>query len=505
MEVPKEVVFHLTGFGKFNGVPDNPTSLLMKSLPVYLSQQKQQLGLILRVASYTVLEVSADGSSDQLRVIQNSGSNASLEGITVYVHFGVNVESTCFAIEECAYNEATFRVPDEKGSTPNAVPIISQNGPITHSYKSTLPTNWIYETLKTAGWGDCIETSQDPGRFVCNYLYYKSLAFCAESADKRSIFFHCPPLSVVCAEDQLCFVKDALIVIADSLVKCIQRKPQLAKAPSISERDSTIMALMTMGFDINVVNSVMDSTASADLDVNYNALVKLSEQQSNIDAWVKLPLPPMIPRTSSGVDSPFGNGSASSNQNSAPHMNLNSPGVGGQPYLPQATALPYNMVSPLSCSSLPMAIIQQHNGERRNSSGSLPDVMNGDGYNDESKSNKRMGQASKLLLIIRNDLELKASEITQQCVQASVRASRALNEYDSMAVRQWIRDGDQVMVMLVSSEEELENIVQNGSDLCLPVLTMLSNDEENNPVSIAAIGPAPSGVLDEISTGLMKY
>ncbi|KAG5177396.1 hypothetical protein JKP88DRAFT_158920, partial [Tribonema minus] len=217
MDRPKEVVFHLTGFGKFNGVPDNPTWRLMKSLPVYLSQQRNELGQLLRVASYTVLDVSAEGAADQLRVIQTSGTNAGVDGITVYVHCGVDAGGMHFKLEECAYNEATFRVPDERGATPNGALIMAENGTLSHTYQTNLPTAWIHETLSAAGWDRHVRRSTDPGRFVCNYVYYKSLAFCSGAADKRALFIHCPPHTSVGPEDQLCFIKDCLIVIADAL------------------------------------------------------------------------------------------------------------------------------------------------------------------------------------------------------------------------------------------------------------------------------------------------
>jgi peptidyl-tRNA hydrolase len=282
----------------------------------------------------------------------------------------------------------------------------------------------------------------------------------------------------------------------------------------------------------------MSSTGSTELDINYAALVSINEQQSAGD-WIPSALPPLIPRSNSNVSSPFGKHNAQNQPGNENMLQRNSPNgskfggnaavsIGNGPHrvlvpsksqknivtgvlpvaqsyphnqhnLPQATPLSYDSLSVLNAASLPMAIIQQHHNEGNN--------VEIDGYddgecNDGSLSSRPITQSSKLLLIVRQDLNLTPGQVTQQCIQATVRASRALNEYDSMAVRRWIRDGDQVIVAAVLGEDELNSIVHHASELCLPVLTLLAHDSADMPVAIAALGPAPSGVLAEIGGNL---
>ncbi len=53
----RKIEVHLTGFGRFGGVDDNPTTHLINHLPSFLDAELPKDGP-LTVASYTVLEVS---------------------------------------------------------------------------------------------------------------------------------------------------------------------------------------------------------------------------------------------------------------------------------------------------------------------------------------------------------------------------------------------------------------------------------------------------------------
>ncbi len=85
------LVLHFTGFGPFNGVPDNPTSMLMQILPSYLSLGDTPLPPSVKCASFTVLETSFQGSRSQLDEIQETGSLASNGGHTIYLHIGMYI------------------------------------------------------------------------------------------------------------------------------------------------------------------------------------------------------------------------------------------------------------------------------------------------------------------------------------------------------------------------------------------------------------------------------
>ncbi|KAM3704532.1 hypothetical protein ACJW31_03G011900 [Castanea mollissima] len=155
------VTVHVTGFKKFHGISGNPTETIVSYLKEYTLQ-------------------SAIGGKD---------SESSTSGKIIWLHFGVNSGATRFAVEHQAVNEATFRCPDELGWKPQKVPIIPADGDISHTRQTSLPVEEITKALAKMGYE--VMTSDDAGRFVCNYVYYHSLQF-AEQNGNKLLFVHVP-------------------------------------------------------------------------------------------------------------------------------------------------------------------------------------------------------------------------------------------------------------------------------------------------------------------------
>lgn len=238
--------FVVTGFGPFCGVPDNPTSELVRRF----RDRAEAGGAVLESH---VMETSAghvraeiDGiygrlksaSDDRVGVDGNiANDDARLDGgvVTVVLHLGVDYNATRFKLERCAYNDATFRVPDERGYLPNheCISLIREEG-----------DDGDKSETSSHEWGKCVETtldlddicgqlqkhneavivSRDPGRFVCNYTYYLSLSRCRSINDEvcknnhndsggkhalrrhHALFVHVPPFDVVPERRQLDFI-----------------------------------------------------------------------------------------------------------------------------------------------------------------------------------------------------------------------------------------------------------------------------------------------------------
>jgi pyroglutamyl-peptidase len=90
--------------------------------------------------------------------------------------------------ETTAWNEKTFEIPDIKGRRPNGVPI--RNGAATF-LKSTLPLKEIHQELETNG--RIFSVSDDPGRYLCNQLFFTALDFLeANSMNIPAGFIHLP-------------------------------------------------------------------------------------------------------------------------------------------------------------------------------------------------------------------------------------------------------------------------------------------------------------------------
>jgi len=113
-------------------------------------------------------------------------------------------------------NEASFRIPDEKGWAPSKQPIHPSTKDITHQLCTTLPV----ENLKIALCDKSkfqTEISTDAGRFLCNYIYYQSLHFSTLNKT-HSLFLHVPPFEKIGSAVQFEFVRALLNDIALSFI-----------------------------------------------------------------------------------------------------------------------------------------------------------------------------------------------------------------------------------------------------------------------------------------------
>ncbi|GMP39869.1 hypothetical protein CsSME_00010544 [Camellia sinensis var. sinensis] len=202
-EGPPTVTIHVTGFKKFHGVSENPTETIVSNLKDFMKKKGFPKGLIL--GSCSILETTLQSA------VSTKDSESSNSGGVIWVHFGVNSGATRFAIEKQAVNEATFRCPDEMGWKPQNVPIIPADGGISRTRETTLPVEEITKTLAKMGYE--VMTSEDAGRFVCNYVYYHSLRF-AEQNGMKSLFVHVPLFLSIDEETQMRFAASLLEVLA---------------------------------------------------------------------------------------------------------------------------------------------------------------------------------------------------------------------------------------------------------------------------------------------------
>jgi pyroglutamyl-peptidase len=146
--------------------------------------------------------------SSMIDIVTTAGSQ---RNNIILLHLGLRARASCVHIEQYAYNEATFGIPDEQGFQPLYECILSQPE---YRYGALLTTPFdavaclqqlLEDYLRSdnkinvappsadtrmprhgddAGPDDDhyynqVQLSTDPGRFVCNYLYCYSLAtFC---------------------------------------------------------------------------------------------------------------------------------------------------------------------------------------------------------------------------------------------------------------------------------------------------------------------------------------
>jgi pyroglutamyl-peptidase len=162
----------ITGFGPFPAAPENPSGHL-----VGLLQRDGLPGLAPLRIGYAVLPTEWDGLVPAFeRAVAELRPQLAL-------HFGYSRHATGFQLEASAYNEACGRM-DASGTT-CAAGAISDHA--CARLNSPLPLGAVAARLATAGLPHSL--SDDPGRYLCNNLYFRSLV-----RGITALFVHIPAL-----------------------------------------------------------------------------------------------------------------------------------------------------------------------------------------------------------------------------------------------------------------------------------------------------------------------
>jgi pyroglutamyl-peptidase len=245
--------FIISGFGPFGSVKENPTTIIVTKLCSFLKEQRQKQKqqcsdekdssrntsnkykwLLEMIDECVLLETSANNVNETLskfytKLVNTTTTTTTTKTNIIFLHLGVDENSTTFKLEKCAYNEATFRIPDEKGYQPTKEKIfhdLELNDCIT----TKLDIEFLYRHMKKLYPSMATKISIDPGRYVCNYVYCNSLQRFGSINDDDgnnnnnnnsdvccySLFLHVPPFTVISEEKQLEYVVSLLEALARS-------------------------------------------------------------------------------------------------------------------------------------------------------------------------------------------------------------------------------------------------------------------------------------------------
>lgn len=93
----------------------------------------------------------------------------------------MNAGSSAFALERCGYNLANFRIPDERGwvAQDHIIDASEQEQGLT----TAMPLEDMLATLQTLS-SSPVGISIDPGRYICNFVYFHSLKWVKNQAAK---------------------------------------------------------------------------------------------------------------------------------------------------------------------------------------------------------------------------------------------------------------------------------------------------------------------------------
>lgn len=224
----------ITGFGSFGDIDANPTQQIVEYLgDEYFSIEGYD-------SYFNVLHVSTGGVDDYLEERE-----AGLKPGNVNIHIGVHGTATKFALEMYCYNNKDFRIPDSSGKQPEKEriePLME----LDHPLMTDLNVTEICRNLRSQGHD--VAVSDDPGRYICNYIYFTSMVQQSNVSKKRgltleddegsavgsevaaagggddfgsdprsdrnkTIFIHVPPFEIIPKQQQVEFIKAAITLI----------------------------------------------------------------------------------------------------------------------------------------------------------------------------------------------------------------------------------------------------------------------------------------------------
>lgn len=209
---PQRLRLNITGFGRFHGVEDNPTSHIVNKA----METGGLLGLdpqLLETHRMSVVVVDIPHCDEILQSLGDPSTNE------ITIHLGVNSRAPCVHVEQFAYNNKSFRVPDECGLQP-CDEKIDLSCDLECPVQTNFPVVDIVSELQREG--HSIVVSSDPGRFICNYIYYSSIMrYQRVGLPYNALFIHLPPFEVLDYDSQVRAVAAVINAIGRRYLACM--------------------------------------------------------------------------------------------------------------------------------------------------------------------------------------------------------------------------------------------------------------------------------------------
>lgn len=167
----------VTGFGPFPGAPVNPTQQIVRNL----GRTKRLAGHSIAAHVFETSYAAVD--CDLPRLIAKHRPRA-------LVMFGLAANTPYIRIETTAHNEVSRQHVDVTGRKPKAAAIRPARVAFRRGRASFTQ---LVNAARSAGFK--AQISQDPGRYVCNYIYWRAIEMAQKPGGPRHVVFvHVPEL-----------------------------------------------------------------------------------------------------------------------------------------------------------------------------------------------------------------------------------------------------------------------------------------------------------------------
>ena len=111
----------------------------------------------------------------------------------------------------------------------------------------------------------------------------------------------------------------------------------------------------------------------------------------------------------------------------------------------------------------------------------------------------------KQVIVVRKDLRMGIGKIASQVGHAAVLGVERCRRYNKLWLRNWFNEGQPKIVVKVNSFEELLKVQTDAEKLMMPLVIVQDRGLTQIPtgtVTCIGIGPAPSDIIDKVTSKL---
>jgi peptidyl-tRNA hydrolase, PTH2 family len=111
----------------------------------------------------------------------------------------------------------------------------------------------------------------------------------------------------------------------------------------------------------------------------------------------------------------------------------------------------------------------------------------------------------KQVIVVRKDLRMGIGKIASQVGHAAVLGVEQSRKLNKLWLRNWLNEGQPKIVLRVKSLKELLQIQRNAEKLMIPLVIIQDRGLTQIPtgtVTCIGIGPAPSDIIDKVTSEL---
>jgi peptidyl-tRNA hydrolase len=501
----------VTGFGKFNGVDENPSEILVRNLETFFNRLYPDQPSV-KIVGTSIVDVSIEGVASFFESVKQYDGKVDL-----YLHLGVT-SASYFSLELQGINNSSFRVPDQRGNQP--VDVCIDNGdPLNCRRNTTVCCSNIVFSLQQSS--HPVVVSDDAGRFLCNFIYYASLVHCEALQDKgvhpsaTSLFFHIPTFQHVPHEHQERVVSQLLVELGAAFVSgngsflvCGPvHTPETsiaslaAKAASQRSLESLLQAEPVSFYDGK------DSSFAASPSSVPITLEEPSSQQMDLDNAPKPFEQPVVPEDPVTTLMAFGFSRADSEN----ALNQTNGDVNmAADILLQQEEDPFSAAATSSSSSMAQVPSSDLSPEYLESIRRSQLVFQSIQVPPETSAETVVEDEEewKMVILCRTDIAMTAGKIAAQCSHAALKAHRHYSKDERLrrGLLRWESMGEPIVCLKVDSYDQLESLCADASSKSIPVSRIRDagrTQVEPGTVTVAALGPHAKSKIDSV-TGKLR-